>query len=193
MSQHHSGRTIQNDYFQIRIDDFFTCRDISIPLNGVSVTSGNAQRIGAAVVNAADTLQAAMLGTGTLTGASLTLQADRFNLPDFILQQLQPLSSLDPLPGGSVTGVAVSQTLSCPDGGSVNLSGEVADPNTLTVDDTVNFAYSNLQYRRLHQQRLRGHNHPPGGGLRRQSPLYPRCRRGFEPFCSNLWRSNRYQ
>lgn len=115
---------------------------VTLPSNGISITSNNAQRIAAAVVTSVGTLQGTTSGTGISTTVSVPPQIGRINFRDFILQQLRVVPDLGPLPGGDVAGKVLSETLSCPDGGSVNLTGEVADQNTLTVDDVINISFS---------------------------------------------------
>jgi len=115
---------------------------VILPTSGITITSSNAQRIGAAVVNSVGTLQGTTSGTGVFTTVSIPPQIGRINFRDFILQQLRVVPDLGPLPGDNVAGKILSETLSCPDGGNVNLSGEVADQNTLTVDDVINLSFS---------------------------------------------------
>ncbi|MEJ2593230.1 MAG: hypothetical protein P8178_17905 [Candidatus Thiodiazotropha sp.] len=116
---------------------------INVPTTGVSLTTTNARPVGATVLGSVDTVQGASSGVSALTGVSINNQPGHFNYADFIVRELSQAVASDALPGGNATGVAVQTTLDCLTSGTVSVSGDVADPNTLTAGDSLTFSFNN--------------------------------------------------
>ncbi|MCU7920760.1 MAG: hypothetical protein KZQ95_20755 [Candidatus Thiodiazotropha sp. (ex Epidulcina cf. delphinae)] len=115
----------------------------STPTTGVSLSTSNAKPVGAAAVNSVDTVQGMTGGTTVLTGVSVNAPGSDFNFPDFFVQQLGWFSALDNLPNENITGVAISESEACANGGSVSLSGNVNNLNVLTAGDTLTLSFNN--------------------------------------------------
>ncbi|MGB5539864.1 MAG: hypothetical protein WBO37_07240 [Gammaproteobacteria bacterium] len=114
------------------------------PATGVSITMTNAEAVGAVVVNSVDIVEGAAGGAGMLTGVSTNTVGSDFNYHDFFVEQLRRLSSLaDQANAGSLPGVVIPQTTElCTNGGSLTVSGNVADPITLSVGDTITIQFN---------------------------------------------------
>ncbi|MCU7906806.1 MAG: hypothetical protein KZQ76_13380 [Candidatus Thiodiazotropha sp. (ex Epidulcina cf. delphinae)] len=114
---------------------------VIVPTSGVSISATNAKSITAAAINSVDTVQGMTAGTAVLTGVSVNAPASDFNYPDFFVQQLAWLSALDNLPKDSVTGVTISESEACANGGSVGLAGNVNNLNVLTAGDSLTLSF----------------------------------------------------
>ncbi|MEJ2453014.1 MAG: hypothetical protein P8103_02500 [Candidatus Thiodiazotropha sp.] len=114
----------------------------NVPTAGVSITTSNAKPVSAAVLDSVDTVEGSTAGVGILTGVSVVSTTDGFNYPDFIVSQLNKLLSQDMLVGGNLSGVAISETYNCTSG-TFNVTGNIADVNTLTAGDTLTISFSN--------------------------------------------------
>lgn len=122
---------------------------------GVGITQANAEVVAATAVNSVETAQGLSSGASVLTGVSVNATPNNFNLPDFIVSQLQRVAGAPGLlTNGSITGVAFGPEVSnCTDfggtSGTVTMSGNVSGnvsgsgSNLLSVGDTIIMVFSN--------------------------------------------------
>ena len=118
--------------------------DVTDTTTGVSITSTNAEKITAEVVSSVDTVGGTTTAADFVTGVSINLPDSGFTYPELVLRQLERLPSLASLSdNGSVTGVVTTHTEPCSGGGTYTISADVADPNVLTVGDTIIVTFNN--------------------------------------------------
>lgn len=115
-------------------------------LNGVSITTANAEFVSAEILNSVDVVEGISSGTTFITGVSITANSDGFDFRDFVVEQLDKFSVVrqQQLSSGVVGIVIPATTESCSGGGSVTVSGNVADPmlDTLSAGDTLSLDFS---------------------------------------------------
>lgn len=117
------------------------------PASGVSITTANAEVVSAEVNNSVDVVEGASSGYTFIPGVSITATSDGFSFRDFVLAQLDNFTVVkqQQLSSGVVGVVIPATTEPCNGGGTVTISGEVADPslNILTTGDTFSAVFSN--------------------------------------------------
>ena len=117
------------------------------PASGVSITTENAEVVSAEVTNSIDAVEGASSGSAIITGVSITANSDGFSYRDFVLSQLDQFAVVrqQQLSSGVVGVVIPAETVPCSDGGSITISGEVADPNldTFSAGDTLSAIFDN--------------------------------------------------
>lgn len=116
------------------------------PVSGVSITTANAEAVSAEVVNSVDVVEGARSGTELITGVSITANSGDFNYRDFVLTQLDKFAVVrqQQLSSGVVGVVITATTEPCSGGGTVTISGNVADPSltTLSAGDTLSAVFT---------------------------------------------------
>jgi hypothetical protein len=121
--------------------------DSPATLNGVTITTDNAELVSAEVLNSVDVVEGISSGSTLITGVSVTANGDGFNYRDFVLEQLNMLSVVrqQQLSSGVVGVVIPAASEPCSGGGSVTVSGNVADPmlDTLSAGDTLLLLFNN--------------------------------------------------
>lgn len=118
------------------------------PATGVSITADNVELISAEVLGTADILEEFRVSSDLLSGVQVDAAGSDFNFPDFFVQQLQRLPALAISSNDvSVAGVIVPQTTEFCDfnNGTTTISGEVSDPNALTVGDEITIQFDNCE------------------------------------------------
>lgn len=117
------------------------------PVSGVSITTANAEAVSAEVANSVDLLEGPISGNALITGVSITADSGGFNYRDFVLAQLDKFSVVrqQQLSSGIVGVVIPATTEPCSGGGTVTISGNVADTSltTLSAGDTLSAAFTN--------------------------------------------------
>jgi hypothetical protein len=117
------------------------------PASGVSITTANAEAVSIEVINTVDLLEGASSGSTLITGVSITANSDGFSYRDFVLTQLDKFTVVkqQQLSSGVVGVVIPAITEPCSGGGTVTISGDVADPtlDTFTAGDTLSAAFDN--------------------------------------------------
>lgn len=113
--------------------------DAAPPVGGVSITTDNAGIVSAEILNSVDVVEGISSGSALITGVSVTAKSTGFNYRDFVLEQLDNFAVVRQLQLSSgVVGVVIPQTEEpCSGGGTVTVSGNVADPalDTLSAGD----------------------------------------------------------
>jgi hypothetical protein len=116
-------------------------------VSGVSITTDNAEVVSAEVVNSVDALEGASSGTTIISGVSITTESDGFSYRDFVLGQLDNFAVVrqQELSSGVVGVVIPAETIPCSGGGTITISGNVADPNldTFSAGDTLLATFNN--------------------------------------------------
>ena len=117
------------------------------PATGVSITTENAEVVSAEVTNSVDAVEGASGGSAIITGVSITATSDGFSYRDFVLAQLDKFSVVrqQQLSSGVVGVVIPAETVPCSGGGTITISGNVADPNldTFSAGDTLSIVFDN--------------------------------------------------
>jgi len=114
----------------------------NVTFNSISITPGNAETVGAVVIDSTDTVQGSTGGSNFLLGVTVGSTAASFSFAEFARQQLGRVQALAGLNG--VTGVNFG-TIDCTDNGFVRVSGFIADAtgNTLTAGDSLQLDFVN--------------------------------------------------
>jgi len=114
------------------------------PAAGVSITPDNAPLISAQVIRSADIIQGFLVVGDVLPSVQVNPSGTEFNYSDFFVQQLRRLPALALSSSDvSVTGIVIPTRREPCDfnHGSMLISGEVTDPNVLTVDDRITIQF----------------------------------------------------
>ena len=121
--------------------------DSPAALSGVTITTDNAEFISAEILDSVDVVEGVSSGSTLITGVSVITTGDGFNYRDFVLEQLDKFSTVkqQQLSSGVVAVVIPATTEPCGGGGSVTVSGNVADPmlDTLSAGDTLSLIFNN--------------------------------------------------
>lgn len=117
------------------------------PASGVSITTANAEVVSAEVTNSVDAVEGVGSGSEIITGVSITANSDGFSYRDFVMAQLEKFTVVrqQQLSSGVVGVVIPAETVPCSGGGTITISGNVADPNldTLSAGDTLSIVFDN--------------------------------------------------
>jgi len=114
------------------------------PAAGVTITPANAPLISSEVIGSVGIVQGFLQGVDLLPGVQVNVTGSDFNYADFFLQQLQQLPALALLSNDvSIAGVIIPpDTQACDfNQGTLTISGEVTDPNVLTVGDRITIKF----------------------------------------------------
>jgi len=115
---------------------------VSTPTTGVSITDANAELIAAKVVDSISVLESVTQPADILTGVSIDVSESAVTYPDLILWILeQPLDLSGQASVTTPTGVVVSETIACTDGGSYTIEADVSDPNLSSVGDSYDLTF----------------------------------------------------
>ncbi|MCU7811749.1 MAG: hypothetical protein KZQ77_11010, partial [Candidatus Thiodiazotropha sp. (ex Notomyrtea botanica)] len=93
---------------------------ISVPTAGVSISTSNAKPVSAAILKSIETVEGTTTGTTVLSGVSVSAPASNFNYADFFVRQLSRLPEMDIIPSSTVSGVFISGSAGCTNGGTVS-------------------------------------------------------------------------
>jgi hypothetical protein len=120
--------------------------DSSPVANGVTITTANAEMVSAEILNSVDLVEGVSSGSTLITGVAVSSTSDGFTYRDFLLEQLDKFSVVrqQQLSSGIVAVVIPAITETCSGGGTVTMSGNVADPmlDTLSVGDTLRVVFT---------------------------------------------------
>lgn len=116
------------------------------PPVGVSITTANVEMVSAEVLDSVDVVEGISGGSVFITGVAVTANSAGFSYRDFTLQQLDRFSVVkqQQLSSGVVGIVIPATTEPCSGGGTVTVSGNVADPllDTLSAGDTLSLVFT---------------------------------------------------
>jgi hypothetical protein len=114
-------------------------------LSGVTITPANAELVSVEILNSVDVVEGISSGTTLITGVSVTANSDGFDFRDFLLVQVEKFSVVrQQLLSSGVVGVVITvPPESCSGGGTIAISGDVADPtlDTLSAGDTLSIDF----------------------------------------------------
>jgi hypothetical protein len=117
------------------------------PVGAITITTANAEQVSAVVVGSVDSLVGASSGSVLITGVSVSTSGSGIDLPGILMSQLDRFAVIrqQQLSSGIVGVVIGPLTDTCSSGGTVTVSGNVADQflDTFSAGDTLTADFSN--------------------------------------------------
>jgi hypothetical protein len=120
--------------------------DDTISTTGVSITSSNAELIAAKVLTSVNTVQGMTEPVTVLTGVSVDVADTTLRYSDLALWLLeQNLESANQSTLETLTGIVVDRTVSCENGGTYTISGDISNPEVPSVGDSLTYTFYNCE------------------------------------------------